>query len=108
MIVDTFIHTEQRSANIFALADGNPTPATKIAKLEHRVREPVRTVNMVPELANQSLLSGGKFTEAGYVSVCDGDKVKIYNGRTSKINVSEDAVLKGWQCLRTKLWRISL
>ena len=61
---------------------------------------------MVLALANQSLLS--KFAEAGYVSVCDGDKVKMYDGRTATITVLEDAVLKGWWCPRTKLWRIPL
>ena len=50
---------------------------------------------MVPALANQSLLSGGKFAEAGYVSVCDGDEVNIYDGGTATITVSEYAVLKG-------------
>ena len=63
---------------------------------------------MFPELANQSLPSGGKFVEAGYVSVCDGDKFNIYDGRTATITVSEDAFMKGWQCPRTKLWRIPL
>ena len=90
----------------FALADGNPTPATNTSKLEHRVCEPARTVNMVPALANQSLLSRDKFAEAGCVSVCDGYEVNIYNGCTVTITVSEDAVLKGWRCPRTKLWRI--
>ena len=63
---------------------------------------------MVPALANQSLLSGVIFSEAGYVSVCDGYKFNIYNGRTATITVSEDAVLKGRRCPRTKLWRIPL
>ena len=63
---------------------------------------------MVPKLANQSLLSGGKFAEAGYVSLYDGDRVNIYNGWTATITVSEDAVLKGWWCPCTKLWRITL
>ena len=60
----------------FSLSDGHPTPETNIAKLEHRVHEPVCTVNVVSALVNQSLLSRGKFVEAGYVSVCDGDEVK--------------------------------
>ena len=63
---------------------------------------------MVPELANQSLLSGVKFAEVEYVSVCDGDEVNISDGGTATIIVSEDAVLKGWRCPRTKLWRIPL
>ena len=108
MIGDSFSQTEQRSTKIFALAYGYPTPATNIAKLEHRFREPARTVNMVPALANHSILSRGKFAEAGYVSVCDGNEVNIYNGWTETITVYEDAVLMGWQCPRTKLWRIPL
>ena len=36
-----FIQTEQRSNKIFALADGHPIPATNIANLEQREREPV-------------------------------------------------------------------
>ena len=103
MIGDPFIPTGQKSTKIFALADGHPTPVTTIAKLEHNVREPARTVGMVPALANQSLLSGGKFAEAGYISICDGNKVNIFDGRTAKIEVSEAAVLKGWRCPKTKL-----
>ena len=92
----------------FYLADGHPTPATNITKLEHRVNDTARTVNMVPSLDNQYLLSRGKFAEAEYVSVCDGYEVKNYDGRTATITVSEDAVLKGWRCPHTKLWRIPL
>ena len=93
---------------MFALEDGHPTSATNKSKLEHIVQEPARTVNMVLALANQYLLSGGNFSEAGYVSVCDGDEVIIYNGRTATITVSEEVVLKGWRCPQTKLWRIPL
>ena len=108
MLGDPFIQTEQRSTKIFALAYGHPTQATNIAKLDHSVRDPAHTVNIVPSLANQSLMSRGKFAETGYVSVCDGYEVNIYDGRTATITVSEDAVLKGWWCPHTKLWRIPL
>ena len=56
MVGDPFMQTKQRSTNIFALADGHLTPATNLAMLYHRVRYPVRTVNMVPALANKSFL----------------------------------------------------
>ena len=94
MIGHPFIPTGQKSTKIFALADCHLTPATTIAKLEHNVREPARTVDMVPALANQSLLSGGKFAEAGYISICNGNEVNIFDGRTAKIEVSEATVLK--------------
>ena len=47
-------------------------------------------------MANQLLLVGGKFVVSGYVSVCDGYKVNIYDGHTAKITVSDKAVIKGW------------
>ena len=81
------------STNIFALVDGHPTPATTIDMLCHKVREPAHTVNVIPALVNQYLENGGKFAESGYVSVCDGEEVNIYDGHTAKITVSEKAVL---------------
>ena len=88
-----FIQKKRKSTNIFALADGHPTSATTIALLEHKIREPARTVNMVPLLANQSLRRGGNFEDAGYVSLCDGVEVNIYDGHTAKITVSLKAGL---------------
>ena len=82
----------------------HPTPGTTIALLEHRIQEPARTVNMVPVLANQYLIRKRKFAEAGYVSVCDGEEVNIYDGYTAKITVSEKAVLIGWRGPQTRLW----
>ena len=108
MVGDLFIQTEKMSNKMFLLEDGHPTPATNIAKLEHRVQDPERMVNIVPVLSNQYLLSRGKFAEAAYVSVCDGDEVNIYDGRTATITVSEEAFLKGWRYPHTILWRIPL
>ena len=79
-----------------------------MAKLHHPVQEPARTVEIVPALSDQSLLRGNKFAEAGYVSICYDTEVNIYDGHTVKIVVSEAAVLKGWQCPRTKMWRVPL
>ena len=58
---DLFKQTEHMFTNLFALTDGHPTPENTINMLEHKVIEPVRKVNMVLALANQYLLSGGKF-----------------------------------------------
>ena len=105
---DPYIQTSVPSTKVFAVADGHRTPASNVAKLHHNIREPARTVDMVPALADQSLLSGGKFAEAGYISICDGEEVNIYDGRTARIEVSEAAVLRGWRCPRSKLWRVPL
>ena len=95
MVVDPFIQTNHMSTNIFALADVNPTPDTTISMLDHKVKEPACTVKMVPMLANQSLLSRGKYSDVGYASVCDGEYVIIYDGHTTKITVSEKYVFTG-------------
>ena len=42
------------------------------------------------------------------MSIYDNTEVNIYDGRTVKITVSEEAVLKGWRCPRTRMWRIPL
>ena len=63
---------------------------------------------MVPALADQSLLSGNKIPQAGYVTICDNQEVNIYDGRTVKKIVSEKAVLKGWFCPKYRMWRIPL
>ena len=89
---------------MFTVATGNTTPGARVAKLHHPVREPVRKVDIVPGLADQSLLSGEKFSKAGYVSICDDAEVNIYDGHTVKITVSEESVLKGWRCPRTRMW----
>ena len=42
------------------------------------------------------------------MSICNSNNVNIYNGCTANITVSEAAVLKGWRCPQTKLWRVPL
>ena len=108
MLCDPFIQTAQQSTKVFSVADGRQTPGSNIAKLHHPVREPARTVDMVPALAGQSIPSGAKFAEAGYISICDGNEVNLYYRRTAPIVVLEEAVLKGWFCPHTKMWRIPL
>jgi hypothetical protein len=46
--------------------------------------------------------------KAGYMAIYDDKEVNFYNTATTKITVSADAVLKGWQCPRAKLWRVPL
>ena len=87
MIGDPFIQTTQQSTKVFSVADGRQTPGSNIAKLHHPVRKPARTVDMVPALAGQSLLSGECFSEAGYISVCDDDEVNLYDSQTARIIV---------------------
>ena len=95
MVGDPFIQMTQKPTKVFSVADGRRTPGSNISKLLHHVRKPARTVDTVPALAVQSLLSGAKFANAGYISVCDNNKVNLYDSHTARIVVSEEAMLKG-------------
>ena len=90
------------------VANGHLTPASNIVKLHHPVRELARTFDIVPALANQSLLSGNNFAKAGYISICNKEEVSIYDSRTFNIVVSEAVVLKLWCCPWTRLWQVPL
>ena len=47
-------------------------------------------------------------TDANYIAIYDNDEVNFYDGNTVKIKVSEEAVLRGYKCPRTKLWIVPL
>ena len=100
--------TGQRFTNIFHVANGSAAPASEVRLLQHRLRDPARTIDMVPSLRGASLLSTGKLTDAGYVTIYDSNEVNVYDSRTARVHVSEAAVLQGWQCPRKRLWRIPL
>ena len=82
---------------------GAGVPASIIEKLHHHVRGPARALDMVPDLVQNILLSARKFSNADFISIYDRYKVSIYDGRTTRIKVSEKAELKGWRCPSTKL-----
>jgi hypothetical protein len=69
MVGDNFEATDEISNKIFCMPTGDTTPASTIAKLHYDVRKSVRTVDMVPALKHNSLISGPKFAEANYITV---------------------------------------
>ena len=50
MLGDPFIQTTQQSTRVFSVANPPRTPGSNTSKLYHPVREPARTVDMVPAL----------------------------------------------------------
>eukprot|EP00804_Cyclotella_cryptica_P003838 CCRYP_020455-RA/>CCRYP_020455-RA protein AED:0.30 eAED:0.34 QI:0/0/0/1/1/1/2/0/650 len=103
---DPFIHSKTRSTKIFMLPTGTTTAATIQAQLLLlNVRPPTNTVDIVPNL-HQTLLSGSKFADADYTAMYNKHEVNFYDSAT--INITERAVLTGYQCPRTGLWRIPL
>ena len=80
------------STTVFHLPNSMIVPASTKNKLLHRVREPARSVSIVPALVGNSLLSTNKFAEAGYTAIYDKDEVNFYDARTTKITVSAFAL----------------
>jgi hypothetical protein len=80
---------------MFHLSDGATAAATKIHKLHYKLREPACTVNIVPSLVGNSLLSTVKMVQVGYTAIYNNSKVNFYDSTTAKISVSEAAVLTG-------------
>ena len=72
------------------------------------LREPARSVDMVPVLASDTLLSVSKFADADYVTIYTPREVNIYDAKSTTIIVTEKAALEGWGCTRSGLWRILL
>ena len=105
---DEYIPTNKKSTKVFHLPTGHTTAASMQAKLHHQVREPARTVDIVPGLKHNSLLSASKFADANYITVLTPTEVLIYDGEDLKMTVSTDAVLRGWRDEPSGLWRVPL
>jgi hypothetical protein len=97
-----------QSKVVFHLPNGITAAASTVNKLLYNVREPAQSANIVPTLANNSLISTSKFVDAGYTLVCNNKEVNYYEKATTKVIVLEDAVLRSWRCPRNKLWCVPL
>ncbi|MCP4744891.1 MAG: hypothetical protein GY874_01945, partial [Desulfobacteraceae bacterium] len=64
-------------------------------------------MNVVPGV-HTSLISACKAADAGYITVLDKDELNIYDSKTTRIIISEKAVLSGYRCKHSGLWRIPL
>ena len=107
-VSDPFIHTGELSHKQFQFPMGQVVPATEIEKLLHDVREPAKTVELVPAMKQDTLISIGKFADAGYFTIFDGEEVNIYDGLKARLKISKVMVIKGWRDPETGLYRIPL
>ena len=87
---------------------GETRAASTQAKLFHDVCEPAKTVDMVPQLQHNSLMSGGKFADVNYITVLTPTEVLIYDGKDTHISVSNKPILKGWKDTTPGLWGVTL
>eukprot|EP00804_Cyclotella_cryptica_P007374 CCRYP_002593-RA/>CCRYP_002593-RA protein AED:0.37 eAED:0.37 QI:0/-1/0/1/-1/1/1/0/316 len=72
------------------------------------MRHPAKDADTVPGLAMNSLLSAGKLTDANYIAVFTKTDVNIFDPETTRIKADRQAILSGWRCPQTKLWRVPL
>ena len=63
-------------------------------------------MDLVPGV-NYTLISGVKLADVYYVTILDKESTNIYDGKTTKIIISEKAVLSGYRT-EEGLWRIPL
>ena len=71
------IPTYTISTAVYHLPNGAMAAATKIHKLHHKLREPARTINIVPSLVGNSLLSTVKMVQAGYTAIYNDSDVNF-------------------------------
>jgi hypothetical protein len=92
---DPTIATGIQSTATFGGAFSDQAKATTGDKLHHKIPKPARSVHIVPKVQHL-LLSTSKLVEAEYVAIYNKQEVNFYDAMTTKIVVSEEAVLKGW------------
>ena len=106
---DEYIPTKIPSDKVFECPQGEHIYGSTKARLHHPVREPARSADVVPGLVRNSLLSASKFADAKYVSVLTPEEVLIFDDLGDlQLTISQEAVLKGWRCKTTGLWRVPL
>jgi len=105
---DPFIPTGRKSTKVFQTPIGHKAPASEIRLLDHDLRSPATEVHMMPELTETTRIGAAKLAEAEYVSIFDNDEVNVYLTHNTVIKVSRSAVLRGYKCPQTRLWRTSL
>ena len=64
---------------------GETTAASTQAKIYQDVRESAKTVDMVPQIQHNSLISGGKCADANYITVLTPTEVLIYDGKDTHV-----------------------
>ena len=66
-------------------------------QLHTKVKEPIKTVDIIPGLKHNSLLSISKFAEANYLSVFTLDEEQIFDGKKATITSSMESILYEWK-----------
>ena len=96
---DGAIPTGERSTKRVQIPDGRAVQASKKARLPwNKLRNEAREGDVLPSLEHDSLVSVEKLANAGYKTLFmpGGEGVQVCNAKDVKINISTEAVLRGW------------
>ena len=88
----------------FGTPTGHNARASYMKKLEYKICNPARDVDIVPSVQHVYLLSTSKMADTNYIVIYDNYKVNFYDVNTVKIKLSEEEFLRGYKCPHTKLW----
>jgi hypothetical protein len=100
--------TGRTSNKQFALPGSEIVKATKIAKYPFKVWASAQELHITPGITKNSLMSTSKFAEANYITIFDKEAVNIYDANDTIITVMRGAILCGFKCPKTCMWRIPL
>ena len=104
---EALIETGLQPDKVFLLPTSQEVEATEVLRMDHKLCDPATEIHLVEDL-HTSLGSVPKLADADYITVLDKKGASIYDGYTTTIKVSEKAVLEGYRCKQTGLWRIPL
>ena len=105
---DACRRTGLQSNKVFILPSGQAVAASEVAEYPFKVRNPASQVHITPGVTINSLMSTNQFAVADYITVFDKEEVNVYDANDVKITVTRGAILRGWRCPSTGLWRIPL
>jgi len=96
-IGDNFEITNKKSTKIFHMPNGATAAASNQAKMKIKLREPAMSVDIVPDLQHNSLISASNFADANYITVLTPTEVLIYDGENLTMKINKEAILQGWR-----------
>ena len=99
--------TGKPSNKTFRMPTGTLSNARELMHLKHNLRYPARDMHLVEDVTLASLISNGKFADAGYATLYDDRRAAIFDLTKTKISASTKPVLKGWRTC-DGLYRIPL
>ena len=94
---DPCTQTGRRSSKQYKMATGHIISGGEEALMDHEVREPTRTCDIVPGITEDLLISTRKFADAGYVILFDGEEVNIYDASNNGITITKRTIIRGWR-----------